>query len=49
MTDDEKVLESLKLLRGSSSWMVGVQTVILGFLITLLRTDQLKLGSCICY
>ena len=45
MTDDERRLESLKLLRESSAWMVGVQTAIFGFLITLLTADQLKLGS----
>jgi hypothetical protein len=45
MTDDERTLESLKLLRESSSWMVGVQTAIFGFLITLLSSGQLKLGS----
>ena len=45
MTDDERTLESLKLLRESSAWMVGVQTAIFGFLITLLNAGQLKLGS----
>ena len=45
MTDDERILESLKLLRESSAWMVGVQTAIFGFLITLLNEGQLKLGS----
>ena len=45
MTDDERTLESLKLLRESSAWMVGVQTAMFGFLITLLNADQLKLGS----
>lgn len=45
MTDDERSLESLKLLRESSAWMVGVQTAIFGFLITLLNSGQLKLGS----
>ena len=45
MTNDEKTLESLKLLRESSAWMVGVQTAIFGFLITLLGAGQLKLGS----
>jgi len=45
MTDDERTLESLKLLRESSAWMVGVQTAIFGFLITLLNAGQLKLSS----
>ena len=45
MTDDQRTLESLKLLRESSAWMVGVQTAIFGFLITLLNSNQLKLGS----
>jgi hypothetical protein len=45
MTEDERTLESLKLLRESSAWMVGVQTAIFGFLITLLNANQLKLGS----
>ncbi|WP_445359096.1 hypothetical protein [Microbulbifer sp. ANSA005] len=45
MTEDERTLESLKLLRESSAWMVGVQTAIFGFLITLLNSGQLKLGS----
>ena len=45
MTDDERILESLKLLRESSAWMVGVQTAIFGFLITLLNAGHLKLGS----
>ena len=45
MTDDERTLESLKLLRESSAWMVGVQTAIFGFLITLLNAGQLTLGS----
>lgn len=45
MTDDERALESLKLLRESSAWMVGVQTAIFGFLITLLNADKLRLGS----
>jgi len=45
MTDDERTLESMKLLRESSAWMVGVQTAIFGFLITLLNAGQLKLGS----
>jgi hypothetical protein len=45
MTDDERTLESLKLLRESSAWMVGVQTAIFGFLITLLNAGQLELGS----
>ena len=45
MTEDERRLESLKLLRESSAWMVGVQTAIFGFLITLLSAGQLKLSS----
>lgn len=45
MTDDERTLESLKLLRESSAWMVGVQTAIFGFLINLLSSGQLGLGS----
>jgi hypothetical protein len=45
MTDDERTLASLKLLRESSAWMVGVQTAIFGFLITLLNADKLRLGS----
>ncbi len=45
MTDDERTLEALKVLRESSAWMVGVQTAIFGFLITLLNAGQLKLGS----
>lgn len=45
MTDDERILESLKLLRESSAWMVGVQTAIFGLLITLLNADKLSLGS----
>jgi hypothetical protein len=45
MTDDERRLESLKFLRESGVWMVGVQTLILGFLVTLLGADQLALGS----
>ena len=45
MTDDERTLESLKLLRESSASMVGVQTAIFGFLITLLNAGQLTLGS----
>jgi hypothetical protein len=45
MTDDERTLESLKLLRESSSWMFGVQTAIFGYLITLLQANKLMLGS----
>lgn len=45
MTDDERIVESLRLLRESSAWMVGVQTAIFGFLITLLSSGELKLGS----
>lgn len=45
MTNDERMLESIKLLRESSAWMVGVQTAIFGFLITLLNAGQLELGS----
>ena len=45
MTDDERTLESLKLLRASSAWMVGVQTAIFGFFIKLLNAGQLKCGS----
>lgn len=45
MTDDERRIESLRFLRESSAWMVGVQTAIFGFLITLLNAGQLRLGS----
>jgi len=45
MTDDDRMLESLKFLRESSGWMVGVQTAIFGFLISLLSSGQLMLGS----
>ena len=45
MTEDERTLASLKLLRESSAWMVGVQTAVFGFLITLLNADKLQLGS----
>jgi len=45
MTDDERTLASLKLLRESSAWMVGVQTAIFGFLVTLLNARNLALGS----
>lgn len=45
MTDDERTLASLKLLRESSAWMVGVQTAIFGFLVTLLNAGNLALGS----
>ncbi len=45
MTDDDRTLEALKLLRESSAWMVGVQTAIFGFLISLLSDGNLALGS----
>ena len=45
MNNDERVLESLKLLRECSSWMVGVQTAIFGLLVTLLNANKIQLGS----
>ena len=45
MSDDQPGLESLKLLRETTSWMVGVQTLIFGFLITLLNAGTLALDS----
>lgn len=45
MTDYEQTLESLKLVRESAVWMVGVQTVLIGFLVNLLGARQLALSS----
>ena len=45
MAEDQPKLESLKLLRESTAWMVGVQTAIFGFLVTLLNAGTLELGS----
>lgn len=45
MTDDERSLAALQLLRESSAWMVGVQTAVFGLLVTLLNAGRLSLGS----
>ena len=46
MTDDpDRRVAALGFLREWSAWMVGVETILLGFLVTLLGDDRLALGS----
>jgi hypothetical protein len=43
--DKDLRIEALRFLKEWSAWMVGVETAILGFLVTLLSRDKLALGS----
>jgi hypothetical protein len=43
--DKDLRVEALRFLKEWSAWMVGVETAIFGFLVTLLTRDQIALGS----
>lgn len=45
MTDDQRTLESLKLLREASAWMFTVQTAIFGILVALLKEGKVPEGN----